>query len=204
MPKARLIVEDLPSDSLASFTKAGEVFMDCEMMGLDPRRDRLCVVQMAAGEDRLLLQIKESQPYPNLRTLMEDSSVTKVFHFARMDCLFLQARLGITVSNIFCTKVASRLARTYTDRHGLRELVREICQETMDKTNQSSDWGRETLTDDQIYYAEGDVKYMAQIKDTLVAMLKREQRFELAMQCMAFLPTQVQLDRLGFVQIFEH
>ena len=204
MSKARLLQGDIPPDLLNQFSADAELAIDCEMMGLNPRRDRLCVVQMAGKTARAIVQIDEKTPYPGLKSLFENAKIQKIFHFARMDCLFLQERLGITVANIFCTKVASRIARTYTDRHGLKELVREICGETMDKTNQTSDWGREVLTDDQVFYAEGDVKYLFDIKNRLIEMLRREARLDLALQAMAFLPTRVSMDRLGFGDIFEH
>ena len=204
MSKARLIQGDLPADLLNQFRADPQLAIDCEMMGLNPRRDRLCVVQIAGKTARAIVQIDEKDPYPGLRSLFEDTGIQKVFHFARMDCLFLQERLGITVRNIFCTKVASRIARTYTDRHGLKELVREVCGETMDKTNQTSDWGRTVLTDDQVFYAEGDVKYLFDIKSRLIEMLTREARLEIALEAMAFLPTRVALDRMGYADIFEH
>lgn len=204
MSKARLIQGDLPSDLATEFGTDLELAIDCEMMGLNPRRDRLCVVQIGGRNARAIVQIRENTPYPALKSLFENEKIQKIFHFARMDCVFLQERLNISVRNIFCTKIASRLARTYTDRHGLKELVREICGETMDKTNQTSDWGREVLTDDQVFYAEGDVKYLFEIKKRLVEMLHREGRHDLALEAMAFLPTRVRLDRLGYGDIFEH
>ncbi len=205
MSKARLVQGDLPPDLLREFSSQTELAIDCEMMGLNPKRDRLCVVQMAApAGPRAIVQIDEKASLDGLRSLFENPNIQKIFHFARMDCLFLRERLGFTVRNIFCTKVASRIARTYTDKHGLKELVREFCGEVMDKTSQSSDWGRRVLTDDQVFYAEGDVKYLFEIKKVLIEMLQREARMDVALDAMQFLPTRIALDRLGYGDIFEH
>ena len=205
MAKPRLVQTDLPEEILEDFLRRDELALDCEMMGLNPHRDRLCVLQIMAEQGPIaLMQINEQLEYPNLRRVLESTEIEKIFHFARMDCLFLLKRLGIRVNKVFCTKIASKLARTYTDRHGLKELAREICGVTMDKTNQSSDWGREKLTDDQLYYAEGDIKYLFTIKSTLIEMLKREDRYELALDTLACLPNRIELDARGFGEVFEH
>jgi len=205
MNKGRLIKGDLPEEILADFNSRRELSLDCEMMGLKPRRDRLCVVQIAAEDGPCaIMQIDEKESYPRLRSVLENPEVQKIFHFARMDTLFLLVRLKIDVKNVFCTKIASKIARTYTDRHGLKELVREIAGETMDKSNQTSDWGKETLSDDQVFYAEQDVRYLFAIKRKLVEMLEREHRMLLAQETFAYLPTRVKLDGLGYEDILDH
>ena len=179
--------------------------VDCEMMGLNPARDRLCVVQVTAeGSPCALIQIDENKGAPQLKSLLEDKKIMKLFHFARMDTLFLFCRLGIDVQNIYCTKLASRLARTYTSRHGLREIVREFLKENMDKTCQSSDWGAVELNSEQISYAAGDVIYLFELRRRLDLMLKREKREKLFRSLIAFLPVQRELDCLGYQHVFEH
>ena len=205
MEKARLVKGDLPGDLFEDFKHRGELAMDCEMMGLNPIRDRLCVVQIAADDGPCaLLQVNENLAYPNLKSLLENENVAKIFHYARLDCVFLRMRLGIQVKNIVCTKIMSRLVRTYTDRHSLKELVRELIGDKLDKSNQTSDWGREDLTADQLYYAEMDVRHLFAAKRKLVEMLNREDRHDLAMKTLAFLPVLVELDSQGYESIFEH
>lgn len=184
---------------------AGEVALDCEMMGLNPVRDRLCTVQIT-GEigTPYVIQIRETEGAPNLGRLMENENVVKIFHFARIDIRYLYERLGIRTRNIYCTKIASRMARTYTDRHGLKELVREFIGDQLDKTNQSSDWGREDLTPDQVRYAADDVAYLFRLKRILTEMLEREGRLNLALESFKFLPVLIELDRLGYDNIFDH
>lgn len=150
------------------------------------------------------MQIDEKLKYKNLKLLLENEKVQKIFHFARMDCLFIKTRLKIDVKNIFCTKIASKVGRTFTDRHGLKELVRVIVGEVMDKGQQTSDWGRETLTSDQLHYAALDVKYLFAIKREMLNILSRENRLSIAEEAIRFLPTLVELDRLGYENIFDH
>ncbi|MBE7440085.1 MAG: ribonuclease D [Spirochaetales bacterium] len=205
MPRPIVLKGDLSAEALEELSRASEVSVDCEMMGLNPVRDRLCLVQISAEKGGCyLVQVEESKGAPNMRALMENPAVVKIFHFARMDMQFLQTRLNIHVKNIYCTKIASRFARTYTDKHGLKELVREIAGENMDKTSQSSDWGRDTLTAEQLRYAAQDVKFLFRIKRTLESMLEREDRLELAHAFMAFLPTLIQADVLGYQDVFAH
>ncbi len=204
MVKPRVVRGDIAEDLAGEFFSGRDVAVDCEMMGLNPYRDRLCLVQLRVeGGPSLIIQVDEEKEAPRLKELMESESINKIFHFARMDMLFLRIRLGIRTKNVFCTKLSSRLARTYTDRHGLRDLVREFTGDTLDKSNQSSDWGKEKLSDDQIYYAENDVKYLFKLKSELSAILEREGRMELARQANAFLPVRLEMDRLGYGDVFE-
>lgn len=203
--KPKLLKADLTQELLDELLAAPEVAVDCEMMGLNPHRDRLCLVQVADEAGNCgIIQVDEKAGAPLLARLFTNPSVIKIFHYARMDCVYLRIRLGIETQNIFCTKVASRMARTYTDRHGLKELVREFTGETMDKTNQSSDWGKDKLTEDQLLYAEADVRHLFQIKRSLLEILDREGRRPLFDRCLAFLPTRIELDRIGFEDPYSH
>ncbi|MCB1325438.1 MAG: ribonuclease D [Spirochaetales bacterium] len=205
MKKPLVFQADLSADVHTELRKYPELALDCEMMGLNPWRDRLCVVQIAAeGGPLALVQIDEQKGAPLLKDLLEDRTITKIFHFARLDGLFLLLRLGINLQGVYCTKLASRLGRTYTDRHGLKELVREFTGNTMDKSFQTSDWGRAQLSDDQIQYAGLDVVYLFELRRRLDEILEREQRRELAQKLFDFLPARRELDRLGFDNIFEH
>lgn len=205
MSRPQVLKGDLSPEIAAEFATASELAVDCEMMGLNPWRDRLCVVQIMAEKGSVVLvQVDEAVGAPEIQKLFENTEINKIFHFARMDIFFIQKRLGIDVQNIFCTKIASRLARTYTDRHGLKEVVREMTGEVIDKTNQSSDWGRDELTSDQIYYAADDVRYLFEVKRKLHAILEREDRLDLAERCFEFLRTRRDLDLGGFGMIFEH
>ena len=200
-----LLQEDLPEVLKKEFTSYSELAVDCEMMGLNPVRDRLCLVQLAAEKGPCaLIQIGKAKEAPHLKELMENENITKIFHFARMDILFLFSRLGIDVRNIYCTKIASRLARTYSERHGLRELVREFFGENLEKLYQSSDWGAEELSPEQVRYATGDVIYLFEIRRRLTTILIREGRKELYDKVVSFLPTQRELDCMGYQHIFEH
>ena len=200
-----LVQGDIPEQAAREFAEAGEVGLDCEMMGLNPARDRLCTVQIASEKStHYVIQVRESEGAPRLGELLGDESVVKIFHFARIDIRYIKERLGIDTRNIFCTKIASRLARTYTDRHGLKELVREFIGDQIDKTNQSSDWGRDELTPDQLRYAADDVVYLFKLKKILSDMLEREGRMHLAQNAFQFLPTIIELDRLGYEHIFDH
>ncbi len=178
------------------------VAIDTETMGLDPHRDRLCVVQLSPGDGTAdVVQIEKGQTEaPNLCKLLADPAVTKLFHFARFDVAVLYHTFGVMAAPIYCTKIASRLVRTYTDRHGLKELTRELIGVDLSKQQQSSDWGAETLTDAQLSYAASDVLYLHALKARLDTMLAREGRTELADACFRFLPTRARLDLIGWAE----
>ena len=184
------------------------VAVDTETMGLHAARDKLCVVQLSAGDDDAHLVQLDRKTYhaPRLKALMEDANVTKIFHYARFDVGMLKAYLGVDTSPVYCTKIASRLARTYTDRHGLKDLVREMLGIEMSKQQQSSDWGTPVLSDAQKQYAALDVIYLHELKVRLDQMLRREERTELAQACFDFLPTRAGLDLAGWPNedIFAH
>lgn len=185
-----------------------EVAIDTETMGLMTGRDRLCVVQLSAGDgDADVVQIARDQKNaPNLEKLLADPNVTKLFHFARFDIAALQDRFGVVTSPVYCTKIASKIARTYTDRHGLKDLSRELVNVDMSKQQQSSDWGADELSQAQLEYAASDVLYLHDIKRHLDRMLVREGRKELAQACFDFLPSRVALDLAGWPEtdIFAH
>ncbi|MCE9599844.1 MAG: ribonuclease D [Spirochaetia bacterium] len=205
MKKAFLVEQDITDELYAELVEAPELGVDCEMMGLNPHRDRLCLVQIGKeGGPYVLVQVNDSIGAPKLKSLLENPAIQKIFHFARMDCLFLSVRLKANVQNIFCTKLASRLARTYTDRHGLKELVREFTGEQLDKTITTSDWGNAKLSPEQLKYAEEDIKYLFRIKRKLQEMLERENRFEMYRRSVEFLPVRVRMDELGYDDIFAH
>ena len=195
---------DLPAD----LDLGDLVAVDTETMGLDPARDRLCLVQLSAGDgDAHLVQLaKGDYDAPNLKRLLSDPAVTKLFHYARFDIAVIHAYLGIVCAPVYCTKIASKLVRTYTDRHGLKDLCREVLGEDISKQQQSSDWGAETLTREQLSYAAGDVLYLHALKAKLDTMLEREGRTALAATCFAFLPTRAELDLAGWRDndIFAH
>ncbi|MGI9514974.1 MAG: ribonuclease D [Anderseniella sp.] len=184
------------------------VAVDTETMGLHAHRDKLCVVQLSAGDDDAHLVQLDRKTYhaPRLKALMEDPNVTKIFHYARFDVGMLKAYLDVDTAPLYCTKIASRLARTYTDRHGLKDLVREMLGVEMSKQQQSSDWGTPVLSDAQKQYAALDVIYLHELKVRLDQMLRREDRAELAQACFDFLPTRAQLDLAGWPDedIFAH
>ena len=176
------------------------VAVDTETMGLDPRRDRLCLVQISAGDgDAHLVKIAKGQTSaPNLERLMADPAVLKLFHFARFDLAALYNALGVVTTPVFCTKIASKMVRSYTDRHGLRNLVQECASADISKQQQSSDWGAPELTKAQLEYAASDVLYLHTIKADLEKRLAREGRTELAQACFDILPARAQLDLLGW------
>lgn len=198
---------DLDAEWLATYEKAPALAVDTEAMGLIHGRDRLCLVQICDGEDqtcciRLARGQKEA---PRLRSLLENRAVEKVFHFARFDVAALAENLAIAVNPIFCTKIASRLARTYAPRHGLKEVVNELVGVELDKQAQSSDWGRvEDLSEAQLTYACGDVRWLLPARDRLETMLRREERWDLAQQCFACVPVFAALDRQRYGSVFEH
>lgn len=187
---------------------ARQVAIDTETMGLQPGRDRLCVVQLSAGDGTAdVVQIAPGQrEAPNLVKLIGDPDVLKIFHFARFDMAMLKAAFGIMTGPVYCTKIVSRLTRTYTDRHGLKDLTRELLNIDLSKQQQSSDWGAETLSDAQIEYAASDVLHLHDLKRHLDRMVRREERETLAQACFDFLPTRVDLDLAGWPEtdIFAH
>ena len=184
------------------------VAVDTETMGLNPHRDPLCLVQLSAGDGNAHLVQLDRATYdaPNLRALMGDKNVLKLFHFARFDVAMMQRYLDVVTTPVYCTKIASKLVRTYTDRHGLKDLARELVGIDMSKQQQSSDWGNETLTEAQLAYAASDVLHLHAMKDVLDAMLAREGRTEMAKACFAFLPVRAALDLAGWPEedIFAH
>ena len=199
-----LHVGDLPDD----LDLGPVVAVDTETMGLRPGRDRLCVVQLSAGDGTAhLVQLRQdSYAAPNLVRLLGDTERLKLFHFARFDLAVLKAYLDVDCRPVWCTKIASKLVRTFTDRHGLRDLCRDLIDVDISKQQQSSDWGAETLTREQMSYAAGDVLYLHQLKERLEEMLKREDRLVLAESCFDFLPTRAALDLAGWPEedIFAH
>ena len=184
------------------------VAIDCETMGLNPHRDRLCVVQMSGGDgDAHIVQItKDQTEAPNLCAMLENPDVLKLFHFGRFDIAALFNRFGATTQPVYCTKIASKLVRTYTDRHGLKNLMQELLKKDISKHQQSSDWGAAKLTKAQLDYAASDVLYLHKLKKILDERLVRENRTEIAQACFDFLPTRAKLDLGGWpeIDIFAH
>jgi ribonuclease D len=201
----RLHRGDLPD---LSRYRGGAVAIDTEAMGLDLHRDRLCVVQISPGDGSAdVIQIPAgTSEAPNLTKLLADGTILKIFHFARFDLAVLYKRLGVMPSPVYCTKIASRIARTYSDKHGLKDLVREVLGIDLSKQQQLSDWGAETLTDAQLAYAASDVLHLHALKEKLDAILFREGRVDLAAACFRFLPDRVRLDLAGWAgeDIFAH
>ncbi|MCP9850591.1 ribonuclease D [Cyanobium sp. Morenito 9A2] len=198
---------DLDADWHALFAASGSLAVDTEAMGLVHGRDRLCLVQIADDHDNVCcLRIARGQnEAPLLKDVLEAPGIEKVFHFARFDVAALAEGLGIAVQPIFCTKVASRLGRTYAPRHGLKDVVSELVGVELDKQAQSSDWGRvDELSEAQLAYAANDARYLLAARDRLVAMLEREERMELARRCFACIPVFAALDRARFGTVFEH
>jgi ribonuclease D len=195
---------DLP----AGLVFSGAVAVDTETLGLKPHRDRLCVVQLSAGDGTAHLVQLDGKDWsaPRLRALLRDARLLKIFHFARFDLATLDRHLGVLAAPVYCTKIASKLARTYTDRHGLKDLCNELLGVELSKQQQSSDWGAETLTEQQRHYAAADVLYLHELKARLDAMLQREGRTAMAQACFQFLPMRARLDLAGFedVDIFAH
>ena len=200
----RLHRGDLPD--LSRYTSS--VAIDTETMGLNPHRDRLCVVQLSPGDGSAdVVQIpKGHSDAPNLKALLGNPAITKIFHFARFDITTLFHSFGVMPQPIYCTKIASRLSRTYTDRHGLKDLVRELLNVDLSKQQQSSDWGADTLTEAQLAYAASDVLHLHGLRERLDMMLAREGRTAFAQACFDFLPTRARLDLVGFEadDIFAH
>ena len=200
----RLHRGDLPD--LSRYTDS--VAIDTETMGLNPHRDRLCVVQMSNGDGSAdVIQIpKDHNDAPNLKALLANPKIIKIFHFARFDLAALYNAFGVMPQPVYCTKIASRLTRTYTDRHGLKDLVREVLNIDLSKQQQSSDWGSSSLSEAQLAYAASDVLHLHGLRERLDAMLAREGRTELAQACFRFLPTRAKLDLQGWdtEDIFAH
>jgi len=197
--------EDLPENVLA----AGPVAVDTETMGLHPGRDRLCLVQISDGSgDEHLVRFGPDSNYaaPNLKAVLADPNRLKLYHFARFDLASIHAYLGIMAAPVYCTKIASRLVRTYTDRHGLKELVRDLVGIDISKQQQSSDWGGPVINDAQRDYAASDVRYLHRMKEALDARLIREGRMAMAQACFDFLPHRAMLDLTGWpeIDIFAH
>ena len=202
-PLPTLHVGDLPAD----LDLGPIVAIDTETMGLNPVRDRLCLVQLSAGDGQAhLVQFKKAYEAPNLKALLTDPNRLKLFHFARFDIAALQAYLDVVTQPVYCTKIASKLVRTFTDRHGLKDLVRDLVGVEISKQMQSSDWGAESLTQEQLKYAASDVLYLHALKTRLDEMLAREGRSALAQACFDFLPARAALDVAGWedVDIFAH
>ena len=199
-----LYKNDLPSD----LDLGDVVAIDTETMGLNPHRDRLCVVQLSSGDGNAhLVQIEQGHTNaPNLMALLTDPKVLKLFHFARFDIAALENHFGVRTAPVYCTKIASKLVRTFTDRHGLKFLLQELVGADISKQQQSSDWGAAELSQAQQEYAASDVLYLHQLKDALDKMLAREGRTEIAQSCFDFLPTRSALDLQGWpeIDIFAH
>ncbi len=195
---------DLP----AGYDPGPSVAIDTETLGLNPHRDRLCLVQLSSGDGSAdIVQIVPGQAPPaNLIRLLADETVLKIFHFARFDLAILFHALKVMPKPVYCTKIASRLTRTYTDRHGLKDLARELISVDLSKQQQSSDWGADTLTQAQLDYAASDVLYLHALKTRLDTLLEREKRTEIAQACFDFLPTRAKLDLIGWPEtdIFAH
>ena len=197
--------EDLPEGVLAP----GPVAVDTETMGLVTQRDRLCLLQISDGRgDEHLVRFANGSVYdaPNLKAVLADPARLKLYHYARFDLAAIKHYLGVTAGPVFCTKIASKLTRTYTDRHGLKNLVSEMLGEELSKVQQSSDWGAPTLTDAQKEYAASDVRYLHRLREVLIPRLEREGRLAMAEACFAFLPARADLDLAGWIDkdIFSH
>ncbi len=199
----------LHKNDLPSGLKFGKrIAVDTETMGLNPGRDKLCLVQISDGDGNAhLVQLnRETYDAPNLKKLMTDAKTLKIFHFARFDIAAMKAYLGITCAPVYCTRTASKLTRTYTDKHGLRDVCRELLGVELNKHQQSSDWGADKLSEDQLAYAANDVLHLHALQDKFDAILEREGRTELAQKCFEFLPVRAELDLAGWANndIFEH
>ena len=202
-----LLYNDLTVDLYNLYKKSSYLAIDTEAMGLIHGRDRLCLVQICNEFKRtscIKIELNTSSS-PHLKALLEDEKITKIFHYARFDVAALKCNLGINTKNIFCTKIASKLARTYTNKHGLKDLINELLGIELDKSSQSSDWGSDAyLTNEQIDYAANDVRYLIEAMHKLTLILKREGRYELAEKCFNTVPVHSELDILKFSNIFDH
>lgn len=195
---------DLPAD----FEVTGNsLAVDCETMGLNLQRDRLCLIQLSTGDGTAhLVQFSDGYGAPRLKSLLADTAITKLFHFGRFDIAAIERYLGVSCAPVYCTKIASKLVRTFTDRHGLKDLCADLLDVSISKQQQSSDWGAEELSEDQLHYAASDVLYLHALRERLDEMLAREGRLELAQACFDFLPYRARLDLAGWddVDIFAH
>lgn len=202
--KPDLYEHDLPEDRLQHYLKKSMIAIDTETRGLIIHRDRLCLVQLCDDEGVVSLVQYKGREAPGLKKLLTAQSVTKLYHYGRFDISVLKHALGVWSGPNWCTKIASKLVRTYTDRHSLKELCREQLGMEMDKQDQTSDWAREDLSDSQMEYAANDVRYLHVLQQKMHALLVRENRLELAEKLFAFLPTVCELDLMGFKDSFEH
>jgi len=209
MSNYQLFQNDLPLQSLKSFK--GDITIDTETLGLNIKRDRLCLIQLRNESNKKVYLIKFDKDISpanskNIKSLLEDKSLTKIFHYARFDMAVLKENLNINVRNIFCTKIASKLTRTYSSKHGLKDLVKEILNIELDKTEQTSDWSQKNLTKQQIQYAMNDVIYLSDLKKNLEAKLLEAKRLKTFKSIMNFLDTRVELDLMGWenTDIFAH
>ena len=202
----RLHKGDISAEAAARYT--GAIAIDTETLGLIPRRDRLCVVQLSSGDGTAdVIQIAKGQTEaPNLVEMLADPIRQKIFHFGRFDIAVLFHTFGVTTSPVFCTKIASRLSRTYTDRHGLKDNLKELLEVDISKVQQSSDWAAETLTQAQLEYAASDVLHLHALREKLTDRLIRDGRWDIATACFEFLPTRAKLDLIGWEEtdIFAH
>ena len=209
MSNYQLFQNDLPLKSLKSFK--GDITIDTETLGLNIKRDRLCLIQLRNESNKKVYLIKFDKDISpanskNIKSLLEDKSLTKIFHYARFDIAVLKENLNINVRNVFCTKIASKLTRTYSSKHGLKDLVKEILNVELDKTEQTSDWSQKKLTKQQIQYAMNDVIYLSNLKKNLEAKLIEAKRLKTFKSIMNFLDTRVELDLMGWenTDIFAH
>ena len=209
MSNYQLFQNDLPLQSLKSFK--GDITIDTETLGLNIKRDRLCLIQLRNESNKKVYLIKFDKDISptnskNIKSLLEDKSLTKIFHYARFDMAVLKENLNINVRNVFCTKIASKLTRTYSSKHGLKDLVKEILNIELDKTEQTSDWSQKKLTKQQIQYAMNDVIYLSDLKKNLEAKLLEAKRLKTFKSIMNFLDTRVELDLMGWenTDIFAH
>ena len=209
MSNYQLFQNDLPLQSLKSFK--GDITIDTETLGLNIKRDRLCLIQLRNESNKKVYLIKFDKDISpanskNIKSLLEDKSLTKIFHYARFDMAVLKENLNINVRNVFCTKIASKLTRTYSSKHGLKDLVKEILTVELDKTEQTSDWSQKKLTKQQIQYAMNDVIYLSDLKKNLEAKLLEAKRLKTFKSIMNFLDTRVELDLMGWenTDIFAH
>jgi ribonuclease D len=201
--KINLFANDIPS----TLNLEGDLALDTEAMGLTITRDRLCLIQISTGNQEVyLVQFDNNYDAPNLKKLLSDTKSTKIFHFARFDLAVIRHYLGVRIENVFCTQIASKIARTYTESHGLKDLCKELLQENISKEQQSSDWGKMPLSREQQHYAASDVLHLHKLREILIEMLTRESRIDLANKIFAFLNTRVDLDLLGWqnADIFAH
>ena len=209
MSNYQLFQNDLPSQSLKSFK--GSISIDTETLGLNIKRDRLCLIQMKNEHNKKIYLIQfdsdlSSKKSKNIKTLLENKSLTKIFHYARFDMAVLKYNLGIKVKNVFCTKIASKLTRTYSSKHGLKDIVKELLNVELDKSEQTSDWSQKKLTKQQIKYAINDIEYLMEMKNNFEIKLKNQKRLKTYNNIMNFLETRVDLDLMGWESsdIFAH